>query len=519
MQFDLQNLPEDFSLLRQIILDLLSTVKAHEQRIERLKHQLQQLQRYQFGRKSERVALEQLLFQYAGLDTEAVAAEEPVEEAREAEPQFEPETSPKRKKNGHGRSALPEHLPRHRVEYPLAEAECRCQSCGETLEKIGEEVTQQLEYQPASFHVVEHVRIKYACKRCEGNVVVSEMPPQPIDKGLPGPGLLAHVLVSKYADHLPLHRLEGIFERNGVGVSRQTMCDWVKASARLLEPLYEAMKREVLASKVVGTDDTPVPVQELGRDRTRKGRIWVYVGDGEHEHTVYDYTPTRNKEGPREFLEGYEGYLQADAYPGYAGLYADGRVIEVGCWAHARRKFYEAQLSDRERALVALAYIRQLYQVEKKAQALSAEQRRALRQEKARAVLQGFKAWLDRQQLEVLPKSPMGEAIGYAQAQWKALGRYLEDGDLAIDNNAAERALRKVVIGRKNYLFYGSDAGGKRAAIIYSLIASCKRHGLDPFAYLRDILSRLPSHSIQNLPELFPSHWKAEQTPLASAAA
>jgi transposase len=459
-------------------------------------------------------------FQYAGLETEAEAAgEETVEAAGEEQTPVEPEPLPKRKKNGHGRSALPEHLPRHRVEYPLADGQCQCEACGGALEKIGEELTRQLDYEPASFHVTEHVRIKYACKRCQGNVVLGQLPPQPIDKGLPGPGLLAHVLVSKYADHLPLHRLEGIFGRNGVEVSRRTMCDWVKASAQLLEPLYEAMRGDVLASKVIGTDDTPVPVQQAGRERTRKGRIWVYVGDGEHEHTVYDYTPTRNKDGPERFLGGYEGYLQADAYAGYDGLYAGGKITEVGCWAHARRKFYDAKPSDGPRALVALAYIRQLYEVEKEARDLSARQRRALRRGKARPVLEGFKTWLGRQQLEVLPKSPMGEAIGYAQRQWRALVRYLEDGDLNIDNNPSERALRAVVIGRKNYLFYGSDAGGKWAAILYSFVATCKRHGVDPFAYLRDVLQRLPSQSIQRLDELFPKNWKVSQDARQETAA
>lgn len=469
MQLDLQNLPEDFSLLRQIILDLLSTLDEKDRRIETLKHQLAQLQRYQFGRKSEKIALEQLLFQYAGLQTEP-RSEKPSSNEKEESP-AEPQPGKRSGAKGHGRSPLPEHLPRHRIEYPLSEEACRCQQCGEALGKIGEEITQQLDYQPASFHINEHVRIKYACRKCQGNMVISELPPQPIEKGLPGPGLLAHVLVSKYADHIPLHRLEGIFERNGLELSR-------------------------------------------------KGRIWVYVGDQEHENTVYDYTPTRNKEGPGQFLEGYEGYLQADAYAGYDGLRAGGEVVEVGCWAHARRKFYEAQTSDRQRALVALAYLRQLYKVEKEARDRQPGQRQALRQGKARPVLEGFKVWLGQQQLEVLPKSPMGEAIGYAQRQWKALVRYLEDGDLSIDNNASERALRGVVVRRKNYLFYGSDAGGKRAAILYSFMTTCKRHRVDPFAYLTELFQRFPSHSIQNLTELFPKNWKAaQQAQLESVAA
>jgi hypothetical protein len=340
-------------------------------------------------------------------------------------------------------------------------------------------------------------------------VVISEIPPQPIDKGLAGPGLLAHVLSSKYADHLPLHRLEGIFKRNGIDLSRRTMCDWVKASAKLLQPLYEAMKCDTLDSSVVCTDDTPVPVQDGSRDRTRKGRLWVYVGDREHEHTVFDYTPTRAKEGPERFLDGYEGYLQADAYGGYDGLFASGKIVEVGCWAHARRKFFDAKESDRLRATTALGFIGQLYKVERDAKEMKPQERTTLRKKRAGPILESFRTWLVQQQCEVLPKSPMGEAIGYALGQWAALCRYLEDGDLSIDNNASERELRAIVLGRKNYLFFGSDAGGKRAAIIYSLIATCKRHGIDPFAYLKDVLQRLPSHSIRNLAQLFPKNWKA----------
>jgi transposase len=417
--------------------------------------------------------------------------------------------APKPKPKGHGRQRLPEHLPRERIEHTLPAEEQRCGKCGGTLEKIGEETTEQLDYVPASFVVRQHARVKYACKGCEENVVLAPLPPQPIERGLPGPGLLAHVGVSKYADHLPLYRLEGIFKRHGVELSRSTLCDWVGWEATLLEPIVEAMKREVLASKTIRTDDTPVRVQDPACKGTRQGRLWVYVGDEAHPFTLFDYTPTRARDGPMAWLDGYSGYLQADAFSGYDALYAGEDIIEVGCWAHARRKFHDAESSDRERAHVALGFIGQLYVVEREARDLDAEARRQRRQERSRPILERFRVWLDAQAPAVLPKSPMGDAVGYTLSQWTALSRYLDDGDLDIDNNVAERALRPVAIGRKNWLFAGSDAGGHRAAILYSIMATCKRHGVDPFAYLRDVLDRVATHPSSAIAALFPPNWKA----------
>ena len=520
MTFDLNNLPQDYELLRQMIIDLLQTVKQQEQRIDKLTHLLARLQRSQFGSKSERIPLEQLLFAFADQLREGEAATEPEKEETKQEEQAEKKN--KSKQNGHGRKPLPEDLPRERIEYPLEESECRCKECGEALQRMGEEVTQQLEYRPASFFVREHVRVKYACRKCQGNVVVSEMPAQPIEKGLAGPGLLAHVLVSKYCDHLPLHRQEAIMQRYGITLSRGTMSDWVRDCAKLLQPLYELMRKSVLQGKKLNTDDTPVPVQEPGRNKTRQGRLWVYVGDHEHEYTVFDYTPNRKRAGPQRFLSGYRGYLQADAYVGYDELYQDGDVVEVGCWAHARRKFYDAQTADKERSLIALAYIRRLYDVEKggRERQLDSVALHSLRQEKSQAILEDFHAWLQAQAQQVLPKSPLGGAIAYTLKLWKALTRYVEDGILDIDNNAAERALRRVAIGRKNWLFAGSDEGGKRAAIVYTMIASCQRHGVEPFAYLRDVLARIPGHLQSRIEELLPQNWQAkisESTPAPAA--
>lgn len=321
------------------------------------------------------------------------------------------------------------------------------------------------------------------------------------------------------ATHLPLHRLEGIFERQGVDLSRSTLCDWVRDSATLVEPIVRAMGREVLASKVIHTDDTPVRVQDrLHPGGTREGRLWVYIGDRDHPYTVFDYTPNRKRDGPAHFLDRYRGYLQADAFSGYDGIYAGGQVIEVACWAHARRKFYDAQTTDSQRAAAALAFIRQLYAVERQARDLGPEKRRELRQEHSRPVLERFRQWLDAQALAALPQSPMGQAIGYALGQWTALCRYLDDGDLAIDNNASERQLRAVAVGRKNWLFVGSDRGGRRAAIAYSLMATCKRHGVNPFAYLRDVLERVATHPSSGIAVLFPPNWKAAQQAIAAHA-
>jgi len=364
--------------------------------------------------------------------------------------------------------------------------------------------------------VVIHVRFTYACRACEETVVTAPRPAAPIEKGRPGPGLLAQVITAKYADHLPLTRQVDIFTRHGVTLSRQTLCDWVAAAADLLTPVYEDLTATVLASAVLHTDDTPVPVLDRARTETRPGRLWVYVGDGRPADIMYDYTADRSRAGPLAILGNFRGHLQADASAGYDALYATGRIVEVGCWAHARRYFWDAKASEPVRGLPALAFIQQLYAVEAAAKGLDADTRRARRQADALPVLGRFKLWLDEQADRVLPKSPIGEAIGYARAQWTALTRYCENGALAIDNNAAERALRRVCTGRKNWLFCGSDEGGKRAAILYSLVATCKAHGIDAWAYLRDVLERIPTLPNSRRAELLPRNWKAAQ-PLAPA--
>jgi hypothetical protein len=298
------------------------------------------------------------------------------------------------------------------------------------------------------------------------------------------------------------------------------MCDWMRACADLVSPLYELMKQQVLGSKALQTDDTPVPVLDPKLPRTRTGRIWTYVGDGRHPYTVYDYTPNRSCDGPEAFLKDFRGYLQADAYFGYDHFYEEPErgIEEVACWAHARRKHYEAQSSDLVRATVMLAYIRLLYDVKREARdrKLDGEARRALRQKKAKPILDDIHTYLEREQPQVLPKSPEGEAIAYTLANWKALTRYCDDGDLEIDNNGAERSLRGVPVGRRNWTFYGSDNGGRTAAVLNSLIATSKRLGIDPFAYLRDLFAHISSHPQTRLAELLPDNWKADQRKIPS---
>jgi hypothetical protein len=340
-------------------------------------------------------------------------------------------------------------------------------------------------------------------------VVIADLPARPIEKGRPGPGLLAHVLTSKYADHLPLHRQEGIWKRHGVHIMRSTMCDWVRDCADLLSPIVRYMQKIILQSKKIHTDDTPVPVQDGSRTQTRKSYLWAYIGD--NNDVVFDYTPTHSRDGPVAFLGDYSGYVQADAYKGYDAFFEKSNTTEVTCWAHTRRKFYDSLTTDPKRAHEMLAMIGKLYTVEKQAKedGLDAIALKEQRQQHSKPILEEVRVRLEDWSIEVLPKSPIGQAVSYARGQWIALNRYIDDGDLDIDNNLAERVLRIVAIGRRNWLFAGSDAGAERAAIIYSLIASCKLCDIDPFEYLRDVLDRISTHPASRIAELTPSDWKS----------
>lgn len=513
MKTEVDELPDDPAFLKLMLVDLLSSLSRKDQQLDRLAHQLALLKRHIYGRRSERLELDpdqQKLFD----QVEAALASSTPQAAAAESTNDEPPAKGSPKKKGHGRRPLPPELRRERVEHVLAEDQCVCTTCSKPLRKIGEETSEELEYKPASMYVIEHVRFKYSCASCQDAVVTAPTAIRPVEKGVAGPGLLAHVVTSKYADHTPLNRLEGIFARSGVHISRKTMCDWVDRVASLMRPIYVAMIDVMLQSMVLHVDDTPVPVLDPALSRTRIGRLWVYVGDRDHPLVLYDYRPDRKGAGPVKFLGGYRGYLQVDAYSGYDKLFRDGAVVEVGCWAHARRKFYDSRETDQLRAQVAIAYIRKLYDVETEADVLELDPatpkdiRKQLRQDRSLPILMDLKVWLDKQTDIVLARSPIGEAIRYALNQWTGLVRYVEDGRLAIDNNPAERELRRVAIGRKNWTFAGSDAGGDNAAILYSLIASCRRHKVEPWAYLRDMLTLVSTHPASRIDELLPNNYR-----------
>jgi transposase len=498
-------LPNDPAVLKQMVLALLADANQQAQVIIDLKTRLEQLQRRLFGRKSEKLDEKQLLLFQELFNqvqqAQAIQASKPAVEAKER-----PKPT--------GRKPLPASLPVKRTELLPEKEDLVCAIHGCEKKRIGEEVTEYLEFVPASFYRQQLVRPKFACAACEGNISIAELPPRPIDKGSVGPGVLAHVLVSKYADHLPLNRLEGIFARHGLDINRSTMCQWVAAGSDLLEPIVKEMKRQILLSQKIHTDDTHVPVLDEHKKQTKKGYLWVYIGD--QNDVVFDYTPNRCREGPVAFLDSFKGFLQADAYNGYDAVFKRETIYEVACWSHARRRFHDNFESDRPRCMEMLEYIRQLYAVEREAKEknFNASQRFFLRLEKSRPILQTIKAKLDDWSITVLPKSEVGQAIGYARNQWQALERFLENGILEIDNNLSERTLRMIAVGRKNWMFAGSDEGGKRAAIIYSLVASCKLLEIDPFAYLRDVLDRVSTHPNNRIAELTPRGWKAaRETP------
>ena len=452
MKIDLANLPDDVNLLRQMFIDLLDTFRRRErestQEIEKLKQQIAQLRRGLYGRSSEKLDANQLRLAFESVHQQMFQAPEPppLKERSNKEPKAPPK--------GHGRKKLPEDLPRETTQIEPDEEQKTCPDCnGTSFEKVGEDVTEQLEYRPASFVVKQFVRPKYACSTCHGSIVVGDLPQAVIEKGIPGPGLLAHVITSKYSDHLPLNRLEEIFARHGVDISRKTMCDWVAHVADLLEPIYATMVSEVMSSKVIHADDSPVKVLDRTvKGKTRQGRLWVYVGDDDHAHTVYDYQTTRKRDGPNRLLKYFTGYLQGDCWKGFTQICGPAGAKKASCMAHARRKFFDAQNTEMGLSLVALQFIRALYDVEDEATSLSSQQRYELRQQESVPILRQFEAWLRTIRTEVLPKSPLGQAISYTLSNWCDLKRYVDDGDVNIDNNKAERALRPIAVGRKNWI-------------------------------------------------------------------
>jgi transposase len=521
-------LPDDVAVLHAIIRELLDTLKKSRHECEGVRQRLDLLLRKLYGPKAERFDPHQpwLLPELApAAPTDTVNS--PTEESPTAEESADA-AIPKRK--GHGRKPLPKDLPRERIEHTLPEAERQCPGCGEACVKFGEDVSEQLDYRPASLFVLQHVRFKYACQKCHDHVTVGHAPIAVINKGLPGPGLLAQITACKYADHLPLHRLERIMSRHGIDLSRSTMCDWMAHVAAVLQPIAELMATLVRQSKALHTDATKMPfLDPKVPGKTLSGQMWVYVGDRDHPFDVFDFCRDHTATSIDAFLQDhhYRGHLNADAHNLYDHLFKDGTILETGCWAHGRRHFYDAKESDPARAHIALAHIRQLYAVEAEARDLIAEQklagaeadalRQKLRQEKSLSELNTLRQWLLDEQPKVLPKSLMGQAIAYALRHWQALTRFVNNGFLAIDNNIAERTLRHIAIGRKNWLHAGSAKGAATAATLFSVTSSCHRHGIDVFAYLREILQRL-AHDTKPSPEelrdWLPDRWR--QVPAAS---
>jgi transposase len=518
---DTTTLPHDVPTLHAMIRELIDFLHKAQRECEGVRQQLDLLLRKLYGPKAERFdpnqpwLLPEMAPENAANETAETPNETPAEDANGAA---------KKKRNGGGRKKLPDALPRTRQEYTLSEAERVCPCCGEVCQKFGEDISEQLDYTPASVFVCQHVRFKYACQKCHDHITVGHVPIAIINKGLPGPGLLAYIAASKYADHLPLHRLERILSRYGIELSRQTMCDWMAHVARMLHPLVDLMATLVRESKALHTDATKMPYLDPEvKGRSLSGQMWAYVGDRDHAFDVFDFCPDHTAAGIDAFLKDhdYHGYLNADALNIYDHLFKTGTIIELGCMTHARRKFFDAKDNDAARSAAAMAYIAQLYAVEKEAReaiatqklegAAADEVRFRLRQAKSLTVLTAFKTWLDAEQAKVLPKSLIGLAIAYARKHWSALERYTTDGFLDIDNNIAERTLRHIAVGRKNWIFAGSAFGAGTAATLFTIASSCHRHGIDVFAYLQDILQRLahePEPPPEQLRDWLPDRWK-----------
>ena len=489
-------------------------IESKQQRIEGLEHTLYLLRRYVFGRRSEKAApvvAEQGVFSFAAGAVAPAASDESAAPAVEV-------SSHKRKRHP-GRKPLPADLPVEIVEIVPADEDLICACCEQKKVRIGADTTQTLDYKPASFFAREYVRPKYACPSCQQGVVQAPLPTRPIEKGRPEPGVLAHVVTSKYADHLPLYRQVQIFSRHGIEVSRGLLSQWNGAVADLLAPLAKAVHDQVLTSRWVQCDDTRVKVEA---DREYHiGYMWVYRG--EEGDQAYDFDWKRNKASPTRMLGGYRGYLQADAAPAFDDVFAaNPHIIEVGCWAHARRYFKDAELTAPSEAKQIVRWIGELYGLEKhaKEKAFDEAQRLELRQQQARPILKRIKARLDELHLQMLPKSPLGEAVTYARNQWTALERYTEHGALDIDNNGAERAIKPIVIGRKNWMHIGSEDAAKRTAVLLTLVNTCKAYQINVFDYLRDVIDRVSTHPMSRIEELTPRLWKQlQQTPPSQSQA
>ena len=508
---DANELPDDVDALRAMVVAMQQQMATNEIELNKerekyaalqselqvLQLQLAVLQRARFGKQSEKLdaQLRQLELQIEDVES-AIADMPPV-----------PEPENKDKPTSVARKPLPESLPRQVIEH--GKQSC-CDQCGEQLSQIGEDVSEQLEYVPASFRVIQHVRPKYSCSGCD-SIIQAPAPSRPILRGYAGPGLLAHVVVAKYTDHLPLYRQSQIYSREGVALERSTLADWVGQVSHLLRSLNNALNQYVMAATKLHGDDTPVPVLQPGRKTTKLGRLWGYLrddrpaGSSDAPAVWFSYSPDRKGRWPAEHLANYNGTLQADGYAGYNALYATGNIHEAACWAHVRRKFYDIdQVQPDSFATQVLKSIAELYAIEKQIKGKPPDKRMAIRQEQAKPRLDKLKIQL-RETLGGVPKKlPLAKAIHYALVRWDALVRYTNDGAIEIDNNPIEREIRPIALGRKNYLFAGSDSGGERAAMMCSLLNTAKLNGVEPEAYLTHVLSHIADHPVNQVEELLP---------------
>jgi transposase len=512
---EMSDLPDDVEILKQIVVEQRARLLSNKLQIEQLKLELSKLRRMQFGRSSEQ------------LDEKIAQLELTLEELEAREGALPPAVSaalPERVKPV--RRPLPESLPRETVVHS---SEPVCPECAAEMRVLGEDVAEVLEYVPSHFKVIRHVRPKLSCPKCQ-KIVQAEAPSRPIARGLAGPGLLAHVLVSKYCDHLPLYRQSQIYKRGGIDLDRSTLADWVGAASQLLDPLVSAIRDHVFRAYKIHGDDTPVPVLCPGRGTTRQGRLWTYVCDDRPASSTdppavwFAYSPDRKGEHPRRHLQHFKGILQADGYAGFDRLYNDQDpehpIKEAACWAHVRRKFYDIHVAtDSPIGNEALSRIGELYGIEAEIRGQSPELRQQIRRTRAGPKLTELHQWFIATVKKLSKKSDLAGAIHYALARWKALTRYRDDGRVEIDNNAAERALRAVALGRKNYLFAGADCGGERAAAIYSLIGSAKLNGIDPESYLRYVLTHIAEHPINRIDDFLPWNLSPRLQPVHQAAA
>ncbi len=503
-------LPTDVPTLQAMVRELLARNQLLEARVADLTAKLDAALKHRFGRRSER-----------------------------RPPPVAITDKPPRRRDEHGRSPLPAHLERREVVHDLTAAEKLCPCCGRPRACIGEQTAEQLDLEPATFFVLRTVKKSYACRHCDPTVVPVEQrlatagPEQvgPIPKGLCGPGLLSHVVIAKFADHIPVHRLAGQLARSGVTIASSTLGDWLFGASELLTPLYRLMHIRLLLSRVIHGDDTPVKLRVPGCPRTKKAYLWTCIGDADYPYVVFDFTADHTAAGPTRFLTGYKGYLQADALAQYEGLYGVDRITHACCVAHARRKFVAASDAGDERAAKAVEMFGRLYAVERGLPPLlppsddpvqreqrrqREEERRALRHRDAALVWDELEKWLAEQKPHALPKSPLGVAIGYTLNNWAALKRYLDAGYLAIDNNLSERTLRAIALGRNNWGVIGSEVGGQTAAVLYSIIGTCKHLGIDPFAYLREALPGLfalgDKPTAERLADWLPDRWLLNRT-------